>query len=145
MKKFKTIFWDFDGVIKESVSIKSDAFEQLFNPFGPEIAKKVRAHHEANGGLSRYEKIELYLSWIGEEINSKVTEDYAYKFSCIVKDKVINSEWVPGVLNYLEDNHHDQQFFLVTATPQEEINFILSSLNIKHFFKGIAGSPTKKK
>ncbi|MBD75016.1 MAG: haloacid dehalogenase, partial [Rickettsiales bacterium] len=41
IKKAKIIFWDFDGVIKESVSVKSDAFEKLFQPFGIEIAKKV--------------------------------------------------------------------------------------------------------
>ena len=40
--KFGIIFFDFDGVIKESVEIKSDAFERLFLPFGDAIVKKVR-------------------------------------------------------------------------------------------------------
>ena len=40
IKKAKTIFWDFDGVIKDSVSVKSDAFEELFLPFGSDVAKK---------------------------------------------------------------------------------------------------------
>ena len=41
IKKAKTIFWDFDGVIKDSVSVKSDAFEELFLPFGSDVAKKL--------------------------------------------------------------------------------------------------------
>ena len=31
---YQYIFWDFDGVIKDSVLLKSDAFEQLFLNFG---------------------------------------------------------------------------------------------------------------
>ena len=40
LKNYDVIFWDFDGVIKESVEVKSNAFEQLFSPFGKEVSKK---------------------------------------------------------------------------------------------------------
>ena len=53
----RIVFWDFDGVIKDSVAAKSDGFEKLFRPFGAEVARRVRQHHEAHGGVSRYEKI----------------------------------------------------------------------------------------
>ena len=46
--------------------MKADAFEQLFSPFGIELAKEVRKHHEKNGGISRYEKIPIYLNWASE-------------------------------------------------------------------------------
>ena len=39
-KEIETIFWDFDGVIKDSVKVKSDAYEQLFSPFGLNFSKK---------------------------------------------------------------------------------------------------------
>ena len=55
-KEIEAIFWDFDGVIKDSVEIKSDAFEDLFSPFGLNLSKKVRKHHENNTGLTRYDK-----------------------------------------------------------------------------------------
>ena len=57
------IIWDFDGVIKDSVKVKSDAFEQLFLPFGKKLAKEVRLHHETNGGMSRFDKLHIYWSW----------------------------------------------------------------------------------
>ena len=57
----KTVFLDFDGVIKDSVGGKSDAFEKLFLPFGTGISKKVRLHHEDNEGVSRFDKLPLYL------------------------------------------------------------------------------------
>ena len=56
----KGIIFDFDGVIAESVQVKSDAFAELYKPYGTEIVKKVVEHHEANGGMSRYEKIRFY-------------------------------------------------------------------------------------
>ena len=140
----KTIFWDFDGVIKDSVSVKADAFEQLFSPYGIELAKKVRKHHEKNGGVSRYEKIPIYLSWASVKLSSIKIEDYEKKFSFLVKKKVIDSPWVKGAYEYLHNNYLKQLFFLVTATPQKEIEEILRELNIYHLFKKIIGSPVKK-
>ena len=48
IESFKTIFWDFDGVIKDSVDVKSDAFKQLFLPFGKDMANRIKEHHLAN-------------------------------------------------------------------------------------------------
>ncbi len=48
LKEIQSVFIDFDGVIKDSVEAKSDVFEQIFLPFGNNIAKRVRSHHEAN-------------------------------------------------------------------------------------------------
>ena len=145
LKNAKTIFWDFDGVIKDSVVVKSDAFEQLFLPFGDEVAISVREHHEANGGMNRFEKLPIYLKWAGEEVTAELIDEYARKFSQLAKQKVINSEWVDGISDYLERNYNRQNFFLITATPQHEIENIIDKLNISKYFKQIIGSPTNKK
>ena len=142
--KEKTVFWDFDGVIKDSVESKSDAFEKLFLPFGTGISKKVRSHHEDNGGMSRFDKLPLYLKWAGLEPSQKLIKEYAENFSILVKQTVIDSEWVRGVLIYLQKNCKKQQFFLVTATPQEEIEEILNELKITEYFSEVIGSPTPK-
>jgi HAD superfamily hydrolase (TIGR01549 family) len=144
LRDAKTIFWDFDGVIKESVTVKSDAFEQLFLPFGKEVAINVRKHHEANGGMSRFDKLPIYLKWVGQEAIEELTTEYEEKFSRFVKQKVTNSDWVSGILDYLENNRHYQQFFLITATPQQEIESIIDQLNIPSYFKQIIGAPIKK-
>jgi len=140
----KAIFWDFDGVIKDSVEMKSDAFEKLFTPFGKEVAENVRKHHEANGGVSRYEKLPLYLEWAGEKPLQSLIHEYSERFSNLVKQNVIESEWVPGVLSYLQHNNNKQTFFLVTGTPQDEIEEILVALNIEQIFTKVIGAPTKK-
>ena len=142
----KTIFWDFDGVIKDSVNVKSDAFEMLFLPFGKDLSKRVRKHHEKNGGISRFDKLPLYLSWsykLKSPSRNQVNE-YATRFSQLVKEKVVQSMWVDGVLDYLINNHKSQQFFLITATPQQEIEEILTQLDIYDYFEKIIGSPNSK-
>ena len=138
------IFWDFDGVIKDSVEVKSVAFGQLFSSFGRGIKKKIINHHKMNGGMSRFDKLPIYIKWTEQKSTQEMVDDYSAKFSTLVRQKVIDSQWVPGVLNYLSSNHNKQKFFLVTATPQQEIEDILVSLKIKHFFKEVVGSPTTK-
>lgn len=138
------VFWDFDGVIKDSVEVKSLAFEKLFVSEGPSFVQRVREHHLANGGVSRYEKIKIYLTWLGKKSSDKDVEEYANRFSELVFRAVIESAWVPGVQEYLAKYHSKQIFVLVTATPQAEIELILKELKIESFFKWIYGSPIKK-
>ena len=48
-----------------------------------------------------------------------------FKFSKLVKKTVIESNWVPGAYEFLNLNHNSYNFFLVSATPQREIEDIL--------------------
>ena len=144
LKSAKVIFWDFDGVIKDSVKVKTDAFEKLFSTYGNDIVKKIRIHHEENGGVSRFDKIPNYLKWVKQELSQEIVNRYSNQFSILVKKNVIDSEWVVGVLNFLQNNHLSKKFFIVTATPQKEIEDILSQLKIDIFFQSVIGSPTKK-
>lgn len=144
MKERSVIFWDFDGVIKESVAVKTHAYISLFSKHGPKVASRIRTHHEENGGQSRFEKIPLYLSWVSEEVNEELVEHYCNVFKGLVVKAVIASEWVPGVREYLERNFSRQRFVMVTATPQEEIETILKALSIERYFEHVYGAPTPK-
>jgi phosphoglycolate phosphatase-like HAD superfamily hydrolase len=144
LKTSSLIFWDFDGVIKDSIDVKTVAYERLFLPFGNEIANRVRQHHEENCGVSRFEKIPLYLEWAGQQVTLELIEDFCQHFSDAVMQAVIESPWVPGVREYLLKHYMDQYFVLVTATPQNEIEHILASLKLSHCFREIFGAPIKK-
>jgi phosphoglycolate phosphatase-like HAD superfamily hydrolase len=138
------IFLDFDGVIKDSVEAKSQAFETLFMPFGEAIAFRVRRHHEENSGVSRYEKLPIYLQWAEMDITVERVADWSERFSLIVKQRVIDSEWVPGVLDFLQQGVEKRKLFVVTATPQAEIEEILEQLGIIECFSAVIGAPTPK-
>ncbi len=141
----KIIFWDFDGVIKDSVDVKTRAFMQLFESYGDNIVQKVKKHHEANGGMSRFKKIPLYMEWAGEDCNQQVLDKLFDKFSRIVLNNVIKSSWVPGVEKYIRNNQFQQEFILVSATPDNELDIILNELKLIKCFSDVFGSSTSKK
>ena len=139
-----TIFLDFDGVIKDSVSIKASAFEALFSESGFNTSNLIKTHHLENGGMSRYEKIPLYLAWSGLAPSEENISKYCHLFSSIVKKAVISSPWVPGVIDFLESAYKIKKLILLTATPKDEIDEILKKIKINHFFKEVYGSPSSK-
>ena len=55
----RLVFWDFDGVIKESVAVKTEAFVQLFSPFGAEVAAALRIQY---GGSVKPDNAEALFS-----------------------------------------------------------------------------------
>ena len=57
---FKNIFFDFDGVILDSVECKTRAFQKMYSKFGNDISEKVKKYHLDNGGISRYEKFKFW-------------------------------------------------------------------------------------
>jgi len=139
------VFWDFDGVIKDSIEVKSIAFEKLFSVYGSRISNKIRNHHIENNGVSRYEKIPLYMSWCNELVTKKNIQSNCNKFSSLVKKSVIESPWVPGFLEIVKKKNNRQKHVLVTATPKDEVEEILKKLEIRHFFHNVYGSPVPKK
>lgn len=143
--KFQAILFDFDGVLAESMNVKTEAFEQLFKPYGDEVTKKVIKHHIENGGISRYKKIKYYYShFLNKEISDYKLEEIAKKFSDIVVNKVIVSEWVGGVKDFLEKYYNKIDLYIVSGTPQKEMELIIKKRNMEKYFKGIYGSPDTK-
>ena len=143
LSEYKVIFWDFDGVIKDSLEIKTESFKNLFKKESLEFIERVGRHHIYNGGISRYEKIPLYLSWLNKNTDKNV-EKYLIRFKNMTVQKVIESDWVEGVENFINQNSISQNYYIVTGTPQDEIKIILEEINLIKNFKGYFGSPSKK-
>lgn len=144
INKYRLIFWDFDGVIKDSVDIKTHAFLKIFESYGAQVAKKVKSHHEAHGGMSRFDKLPIYLRWANEDPTADKVNEFCEQFSQLAVQGVIDSLWVPGAEDYLRNNPHRQTFVLISATPQEEIEHILGVLNLQNCFIAVFGAPMSK-
>ena len=141
----KNIFFDFDGVIAESVHVKTEAFYKLYLPYGEEIADKVVQHHRANGGVSRFEKFRIYHDqFLGKEINDEKVQELADQFSNLVVDGVVEAPEVPGVGDFLEKYNEDLKFWVITGTPTDEIKQIIARRELEKYFIELCGSPTKK-
>jgi len=141
----KGIIFDFDGVIAESVQVKTDAFASVYEQYGDNIVKKVIEHHEANGGMSRFEKIKLYHeSFLNKAITNEEIEELANQFSKLVVQKVIDSPYVLGALEYIQKCSTKYNLFISTGTPTNEMKQILVSKGIDKYFSEVYGSPDKK-
>ena len=126
MNKIKAIIFDYDGVVAESVDVKTKAFEELYKPFGKDIVQKVIKHHEANGGVSRFEKFKIYhKKYLCEDIDQLKVDELANKFSKLVLQKVIDSPYVTGVYDFISSNYLNFDFHISTGTPSDEIETIL--------------------
>ncbi len=139
----KAIIWDFDGVIVESVSIKADAFQELYLPYGNEIARKVRSYHLSHGGISRQEKFRYFhREYLNIEISEEEITKLSSNFSQLVFSKVVAAPEVPGAVALIQDR--DYRHFLITGTPRVEILAILQEKKLLNHFDRVAGAPETK-
>jgi HAD superfamily hydrolase (TIGR01549 family) len=144
-QEYNVIFWDFDGVIKESVTVKIDGFKSLFFEYGADVIEKIISHNQLNGGVSRYKKIPYYFKeYVGIQLTEKQIEIECKRLSELTNEAVINSPWVAGVKDFLFKGYKKQKYYIVTGTPQTDIDFIVNRLNIREYFNGIYGSPRTK-
>ena len=145
MNNIKAIIFDYDGVIAESVNVKTEAFTEMYRPYGENVMQKVIEHHEANGGISRFEKFRIYhKEFLGLEIDQLKIDQLAMQFSELVLQKVIESPYVKGAFEFLVKNYKKYDYYISTGTPTEEIEKILKIKKIRRFFKEVYGSPEKK-
>ena len=87
----KNIFFDFDGVILDSINCKTQAFEAMYTKYGQEIANQVKRYHLENGGVSRFEKFRhWHKKHLGIEITNEQLNTLSEEFSNLVVDQVIS-------------------------------------------------------
>jgi beta-phosphoglucomutase-like phosphatase (HAD superfamily) len=146
ISKYNAFIFDFDGVIVDSLDIKTRAFGELFKKYGSEISEKVMDYHRKNGGVSRYEKFKYYYkNLLKKEINQEIIDKLDADFSKLVAKKVIKAPFIPGalrLLNILRKNL--KNIFLISATPRKEINMIIKKRDLSRYFVEIKGSPPEK-
>jgi phosphoglycolate phosphatase-like HAD superfamily hydrolase len=144
LSDFDVLVLDFDGVIKDSVGVKGQAYAALVAADDKELAIRIERHHSANGGISRFVKIPLYLSWAGVEPEPEVIAEFQKNFSRLVEDLVVRSRWIFGAKEFLIANPFQQSFLLLSATPEEELIRIVRRLEIFDVFTEIHGAPKVK-
>ena len=122
----KGIIFDFDGVIAESVHIKSSAFSDLYKSYGEDIVKRVVKHHEANSGMSRYKKIRYYHeTFLDINLSDQEINYNANQFSKYVVGRVVRSQYVPNALEFIKHSYGNYKLFISTGTPTTEMKNIL--------------------
>lgn len=146
MLDFKTIIWDFDGVIIFSNSVREDGFRGIFKSHGPELIERLIDFHRMNGGLSRYVKIRyFYEKLLNKPITDEKVKELAEEFSLIQKAKLankslLNQDW----LTFMGEKGDRYEHHIASGSDGEELRGLCNELGISQYFMSINGSPTPK-
>ena len=142
---YQAVIFDFDGVISESVEIKTEAFRDMYAPYGKKVSDKVVGHHLENGGMSRFEKIPFYhRNFLGKALSKSQIQDLSNQFSNLVTTKVVECPLVKGSLSLLDFLYSKKLLFISTGTPEKEIKQIIKTRKLHRYFLEILGSPASK-
>src|SRR5262245_1160354 len=94
------IVFDFDGVILESVDVKTRAFAALFETFTGH-KESIVAYHLENLGISRYRKFEhIYGNILHMPFSEATKNELDRRFRELIFNEIRNCPFVPGVVRF---------------------------------------------
>ena len=146
MTRFRGIVFDFDGVILESADVKTDAFVELYASHGAAVVARVREHHLANLGVSRFKKF----AWIAENVLGGPLSDadsaaLGQRFSDLALAKVLAAPFVPGAEAALAAlAARGLVMFVASGTPHDELQLIVNHRGLAGSFREVHGAPREK-
>ncbi|MDR1945658.1 MAG: HAD family hydrolase [Desulfovibrio sp.] len=139
------VVFDCDGVILESMDVKTRAFRRIGAEFGEEAADRLALYHSLRGGVSRYEKFAwLYREVLGREISDEEKERLNEKFTDAALAEVMDCPLVPGMAEVLDRLYGRLPLYVASGAPQEELRFILEKRGLSRYFEDIRGYPPAK-
>lgn len=139
------IVFDCDGVILESVPVKTRAFGRLTEPYGAEARDRMLMYHKVHGGVNRNRKFEWFFREVlGREITPEELADWSGRFRDIAFEEVCRCELVPGIQEVLDAWKGRLPMYVCSGAPQEELNAVLRGRGLDGYFAGIYGAPPAK-
>ncbi len=141
----RAVVLDFDGVVLDSVGVKTRTFARLFEDKGPAIVKQVVAYHLANGGISRFRKFEhIYADILGQPLSDAESNRLGDRFSLLAFDEIVRAAWIPGARDFLCNYYQRYLLFIASGTPQDELREIIRQRGLEQYFVEAFGSPSTK-
>lgn len=140
-----TLILDFDGVVVESLPLKTTAFRKIFSFAPPKHLDEIIAFHLDNGGMSRYDKFRyIYENILHEELTPKQEERLASEYVSLIIDAMLTVPYVRGAEDLLKDCSRRLPLYIVSATPEGEMQEIARRRDLTKYFVRIYGSPKTK-
>jgi len=142
----KNIIFDFDGVILDSIPVKSEGFRKLFENFPKNKVDELIEYHMYNGGMSRYKKIEYFFTKIlNKSILNEDILKYAKRYSQITKEELAQKKYlIKDTLNFIKQNYKKYNMHIASGADESDLKYICSRLNLEKYFLSINGSPKVK-
>jgi len=138
--------FDCDGVILDSNRLKSQAFASALPGEPAKLVQTFVEFHQHHGGISRYEKFRHYFQELKKSQDDKEEIRIALKrFAATVKKGMIECDYVPGVLEFMNlAKLRGISLFVVSGSDEDELKEVFRHRNILNLFNQVYGSPTNK-
>ncbi|NJW53423.1 HAD family hydrolase [Salinimicrobium oceani] len=142
----KNILWDFDGVILDSMNIRTEGFKQVLINYPDDQVESLLVYHRRNGGLSRYVKFRYFFEHIRQETAEKAKlQKLAENYSKIMRSFLTSPErLVPEVIDFIRKYFQQHRMYIVSGSDGNELRFLCKELGIEQYFVSVEGSPTPK-
>lgn len=136
---------DCDGVILDSNQIKSDAFHAVAVHYGEQYARQLVDYHKKNGGISRFEKMEFFVSNIlKKKANRREIERLIEAYGKICLQKLLKCKQTPMANEFFEALPENVKRYVVSGGRYDELEYVFEQRKLNCFFDGIYGSPESK-
>lgn len=144
--RVSAILWDFDGVIIDSMPVRTDGFAKVLSEYPNEQVEELLEYHKLNGGKSRFVKFRYFFEIIrSESISEENVLSYADKFSSIMVELLTNKEFlIKETVEFIRSHYNEIPMHVVSGSEENELRFLCRELGLESFFKTISGSPTEK-
>ncbi|MEN9359023.1 MAG: hypothetical protein RL095_558 [Verrucomicrobiota bacterium] len=143
---YPSLATDFDGVLVDSVPLKSEAFVTVLGVSGAE-ADAVRAYHHSLGGINRRPKLKHCWERILQrgELSETALDRLCHDFSEVVCRQVIECPEIAGATAFLEAcRKKARPLYVISGTTQGELEQIIQARGWTPYFAGIYGYPAEK-
>ncbi|RVU34743.1 HAD family hydrolase [Hwanghaeella grinnelliae] len=139
------VIFDFDGVVVDSVELKVDAFRDMYRDHGAEVMNAVEAYTRYHGGMSRMKKFAYFeAELIGRPVDQTRIDALCAAYSALVEEKVCTCPLIEGAEAFLERFSGRIPFYVISGTPEAELNRIAERRGVSKYFRRLRGSPMSK-
>ncbi len=141
----KAIFFDFDDVLANSLTIKEEAFMTLFESCTQQEKSAIQDHFNQYTGRSRQEKLTfIYKHILNQPLPEQKLQKLCEQFKHRSLKAVIASPEITGTSALLNAIPNNILCFVVSGTPEIELQHIVRERGIARYFAEIKGTPTPK-
>jgi phosphoglycolate phosphatase-like HAD superfamily hydrolase len=141
----EAIFFDFDGVLVDSVAIKRQAFEDVIAPYANGQLDRCMAYFMTQGGISRLLKFRhVWSNVLGRPNDEAAANGLASEFAERVFERTCGAPFIPGAAAFLDQYSSCLPMYVISGTPQGELRAIVAYRGMSHHFQGVFGSPASK-
>lgn len=143
--RFKTVIFDFDGVILDSARLKTAAFAEVYSAEHPDLISKVVSYQVEHGGIGRRQKFEYFEREVFRRPGDRETLDgLCERFAQIIDEGMLKCSFIPGAKDVLARLDNVVPMHVVSGMPEDDLRQVIERRGLSRYFRTISGSPKSK-